>query len=414
MMSPQPCCVAELQGVDGPVCFPELLMQKIWAAGDFSRDGLRSVAGEPIEILSVGRWNRLAGPDFVGARLSLGGRVLRGDVELHLRAEDWTAHRHAADPAFDEVILHVVLFPPSPGFQCLAHGGRVVPTLVLLPLLPRDLESYALDDAAERLANRSLYQAREVLGLLGPEQLVGELRKWAVSRWVRKVAFSRLRIERLGWEQACHAAALECLGYRFNRAPMVHVAQRWPLDAWTSGQADPMEIWREMELRWKRPWGRPHNHPNARLALYKQWVASVPDWPHRLLDFATAAGPDPVEPGDTKTERRRCKLRARREALRLQLTGGAFTGPRFDTFVCDHGWPLLAARFGTEIDPRALWFHWYPGDVPLQHAHCLRELDRNANRLHPLCTGWIQGLLGWCIDRENRAAIDPDPRRSDS
>ncbi len=410
-----PSCVAEIHGVDGPVSFPELLMQKIWASGEFDRVGLTTTTGEAVEIVALGRWNRLAGPDFAGARVRIAGRERRGDVELHLRAEDWVAHRHADDPGFGAVVLHVVLFPPPLGFRCLAHGGGEVPTLVFLPLLPRDLESYALDDAAERLANRALFHAREELGLLGLGQLEAELRGRAVSRWERKVSFARLRLARLGWEQACHMGALECLGYRFNRAAMAAVAQRWPLEAWVAGEADPERVWVEGGgSPWKAPWGRPSNHPRVRLREYARWMVTVPRWPGRLLEGAEEAA-FPVETGRTGAERRCCGMSAVRERLRSDVGGGVLTGPRFDTLVCDHWLPLLAARRGAEAGWRALWFHWYPGDLPAQHARCLKELGVvNTSKLQPLCNGWTQGLLGWCIERESRSLLMSEARRSDS
>ncbi len=33
-----------------------------------------------------------------------------GDVEFHVRADDWEAHGHQQDPRYNNVMLHVVLF----------------------------------------------------------------------------------------------------------------------------------------------------------------------------------------------------------------------------------------------------------------------------------------------------------------
>lgn len=61
------------------------------------------------EILQPGKPNLDAGPDFSGAILRVGKLILVGAVEIHLRAGDWMKHRHHTDPAYDGVILHVVL-----------------------------------------------------------------------------------------------------------------------------------------------------------------------------------------------------------------------------------------------------------------------------------------------------------------
>ena len=103
--------VAEIQGLYGPFSFPEKLLQKIWLRGDFNRAAAVTTDGRRVTVLQPGKWNRLGGPDFRGARLRLDdGPEFTGDVELHLRASDWAAHAHVADRAYDGVVLHVVLF----------------------------------------------------------------------------------------------------------------------------------------------------------------------------------------------------------------------------------------------------------------------------------------------------------------
>ena len=96
--------VAELQGLYGSYSFSEYLLQKIWLRGDFDRSRALTAEGERIEILLPGRWNKLGGPDFLGARIRFGTKPeVTGDVELHLHEEDWAAHKHEVDPAYDRV-----------------------------------------------------------------------------------------------------------------------------------------------------------------------------------------------------------------------------------------------------------------------------------------------------------------------
>jgi hypothetical protein len=76
------------------------------------------------------RWGG-PGPDFRGALLALAdGTLLRGDVEIHRRARDWTAHRHAHDGAYANVVLHVVQLLDAPALDA---SGRAIPTVVLSP-----------------------------------------------------------------------------------------------------------------------------------------------------------------------------------------------------------------------------------------------------------------------------------------
>ena len=115
MTSVKPQIVAEIEGEYGPLTVTEELVQKIWARGDFRRTDLQTQEGADLEILDLGNWNRLAGPDFKNVRIRVDGHLLNGDAELHFFESDWTAHGHEGDPAFANVILHILVFPSKSG-----------------------------------------------------------------------------------------------------------------------------------------------------------------------------------------------------------------------------------------------------------------------------------------------------------
>jgi len=401
--------VAEVQGFYGPFSFPEQLLQKIWLRGEFDRTAARTMDGRALSIVQAGKWNRLGGPDFRGARLRLGDRMIVGDVELHLYAGDWVGHRHAQDPAYDGVVLHVVLFPPTAGHVTRGANGQAIPVLVLLPLLQHDLEEYAADEAVERLANRPLARTLEELSPLPAAELLALLRRHAELRWRLKTHFARMRIDRLGWEGACHHTALEVLGYRFNRAPMLSVATRWPLVEWARGAVTAEEVFATGTglAHWSLQGVRPANHPRSRLRQYAGWVRTVPAWPARLAalgaqlpDVASISGP-------TAAVRRAGHFADWRKRLALEITGGAVGGSRLDNLICDGWLPLLAVRGRTTIS--ALWYHWYPGDSPAQMNRVLRELGTLSARMQPACHGLIQGLLGWWLVREQAEGFPQPP-----
>lgn len=97
----------------------ELALQRRWAESRWPGPFLQSPGGGPIRVISPGVWNRGPGPDFRGAQILDGqGRARRGDVELHLEARAWLQHGHADDPAYRDLLLHVVDWVERP------HKGR--------------------------------------------------------------------------------------------------------------------------------------------------------------------------------------------------------------------------------------------------------------------------------------------------
>jgi hypothetical protein len=406
--------VAEIQGLYGAFSFPEKLLQQIWLRGDFDARELRTADGRPLEILHPGRWNLLGGPDFKGARLRIGDSLTTGDVELHLHAADWRAHSHASDPAYDNVVLHVVLFPGAERVTT-GSGGRTLPLLVLLPLLHHDLEEYAADAAVERLANHPLTRAHEALAALRESALREELDQRTAERWRQKVHYAKIRIDRLGWTGACHHTALEMLGYRANRAPMLALAAAHPLTTWanlsTASEREsfvakimshPETLW-----RWSAQGVRPANHPRTRLRQYAEWVAARPEWPERLIALceklpalAAGAGSTPVI---TAHLRKRGDFRALRARLSNEICADVISGSRLDTLICDGFWPLLAARDPARSEVLGLWWrHWFAGDVPAKWIALLRGLHVIGARDWPACHGSAQGLLGWLLAEEKK------------
>ena len=86
----------------------ERLLQYIWLFQYFNKADLRTAAGEKIEIIFSGTWNKNQGPDFQDAQIKINETTLVGSVELHLKASQWLEHGHQSDSNFKNVVLHVV------------------------------------------------------------------------------------------------------------------------------------------------------------------------------------------------------------------------------------------------------------------------------------------------------------------
>lgn len=69
---------------------------------------LSTTDGQNIEIVNTGYRNLDSGPDFLEAKIKIGGTLWAGQVEIHVLTSDWDRHRHQSDKAYENVVLHVV------------------------------------------------------------------------------------------------------------------------------------------------------------------------------------------------------------------------------------------------------------------------------------------------------------------
>jgi len=386
---PRDCLVREMYGLEGPFQFSERMLQLIWLRQAFSTDGLRCEDGTLLQIIDPGRWNRLAGPDFRDAEVRVDRSRVRGDIELHLHAEDWIHHGHGADPAYERVVLHVVLYPPARPTPVHTCSGAAVPLLVLLPRLERGIEEYANDLTLEALCGSPIDPAVAAGRQLPAEAWAAQLAAGARRRWDAKVKLAEQRRRILGWEAACHHAALEGLGYRFNRAPMLGVAGRFPLRCWNEEHLDLEAVFRSESGRWRNQGVRPANRPWVRLTQYAAWVRTAPDWPRRLRERGALTRSLPEsEPG----------------ARRLMIEWGDALGmtavpeTRRQTLIGDGFLPLLTASDG--CDRFELWRRSPAGDQP----ECVRRLSQELGRRLSGRLGTQeleQGLIDW-LDAKSR------------
>ena len=102
------CGVAPLlrEDDDSP---PERLLQSVWQHQRLLRDQLKTLDGQTVRVLHPGFRSVEGGPDFRGAVIQIGDAAPQaGDVEVDLRSSGWRAHGHDVNPAFQNVILHVI------------------------------------------------------------------------------------------------------------------------------------------------------------------------------------------------------------------------------------------------------------------------------------------------------------------
>jgi hypothetical protein len=133
----------------------ERLLQFIWQEKYYNSLDLYTETGETLIILDAGTFNSHQGPDFLNARILLNGIYWAGQVELHIKSSHWYQHRHAPDPNYRNVILHVVWEDDE---QVLS---RTLPTLVLqnrVPSMMLDRYQFLMQQSSGIACQEQLHQ----------------------------------------------------------------------------------------------------------------------------------------------------------------------------------------------------------------------------------------------------------------
>ena len=279
----------------------EKLYHYLWKTRILGRD-FHDVDGHAIEVIDPGNHNNDAGPDFFNTKLKIDGVEWAGNIEIHVKASDWYRHGHDSDPAYDNVILHVVGVSDK---RVTRKDGSLIPQAELT--FPENFFRLA--------ANLS-----ENIDTIRCQGLISAIPRLNREDWLETLAVERLQektrrvlniFDATGsdWEQTCFILLSRSLGFGLNSEPFELLAKSTPLkiihhhsdnlfqiEAILFGQAAMLDstchildeyyqalcreyyfLARKYGLRpmrpglWKYSRTRPHNFPHRRIA----WLAST-------------------------------------------------------------------------------------------------------------------------------------------
>ncbi len=218
---------------------PEKLLARLWQKRAARQQEFRTGGGRRVRVLYPGRASAAAGPDFRDALLEVEGLgLVQGDVELHVRQQDWYAHGHADDPNYNGVILHAAL-ETSPQVTRL-QSGHQAPVISLTSLLDDEdgAETRAGDtDTTEPTTDQSsgdIWAILEQRGWPRPATAagLGELLDAAGdARFRAKSAEFHTFMQEQSAAQTLYEGLMEGLGYRANRQPFLKLAHAAPWSA---------------------------------------------------------------------------------------------------------------------------------------------------------------------------------------
>ena len=189
---------------------------------------LRTIAGADISVLQTGARNTGDGPDFLGAVIEVSApgqrpRIVRGDVEMHLRAMDWFSHGHDTNPAFASVILQVV--ESAQGMTEVAGA----PVLELRRESGRGGQADA--SAGDGLdALRQAQGAPRRRGMASTLDPLSKLDSLGDARLEERAAAMEGELTVIGAEQTLYEALFRGLGYTRNMTSFQETARLMPLE----------------------------------------------------------------------------------------------------------------------------------------------------------------------------------------
>lgn len=204
-------------------------VQAIWAGQLFQSAGLKDSSGQSVVIHFPGWLNRDAGPDFKEAHVTLNGVEFYGAIEIHLKPSLWYAHRHHQNPAYNAVVLHVVLDRDSTT-EVLREDGTPIPEIVLRPRLKKSLlplwgdETELLENYDHLPGKCGLYLQKHGMDALHP--LLRHAAEQRVQRKMERIEEQAQHIER---EQLLFQLIFKTLGYSVFSHCFDELAQLYPL-----------------------------------------------------------------------------------------------------------------------------------------------------------------------------------------
>ena len=151
-----------------------------------------------------------------------------GDVEIDLQPGGWRAHGHDQNPAFKNVILHVI-WNGAPAAGSKNQGPDTVLALEIFLDAPLGELARALENESglpEALRGKCCAPLQD----LSAGQLADLLQSAAKVRFQNKASAILARAKNCGWEQALWENLFRALGYKHNVWPMQNLAEtksRW-------------------------------------------------------------------------------------------------------------------------------------------------------------------------------------------
>jgi len=185
----------------------------LWKFKKLSGFDLRTTRGDSLVIKTLGVHNHHSGPDFFNAQVVVNDQLWAGNVEMHVKSSDWYKHGHDDDPAYNNVILHVVWKHDA---EITRRSEIDIPVLEVAPYVP--------DDVIISYTRLFAFKNNQFINC---EKSIGKVDQFQVDMWLEKVYVQRLeqRYDRIkhsleqnsnDWEATFFQLLMRSFGTKIN------------------------------------------------------------------------------------------------------------------------------------------------------------------------------------------------------
>jgi hypothetical protein len=199
----------------------EEFLHYLWKYSLYDPEKLFDSEGKRIIVINPGEYNRDSGPDFFNARLIIDNTEWAGNVEIHIRSSDFDIHSHNIDPAFDNIILHVVAENDKKVFN--SRGEEILTSSLVYN--PELYEKYI------ELVNNPF--------IIACQGEVNKLDTFYIRHWLGSIVIERLReksehimkilsVTGNDWEETFYRQLSRYFGFRVNTEPFEMLASALP------------------------------------------------------------------------------------------------------------------------------------------------------------------------------------------
>ncbi|QCK14738.1 DUF2851 family protein [Mangrovivirga cuniculi] len=192
----------------------EDFLHYLWKYQSFDKDELTTHRNQPLAIIKSGTFNNNDGPDFNRGLVEIDDLKWFGNIEIHIKSSDWYNHKHHEDPAYDNVILHVVWENDVDVFNA---AGEIIPVLELKdrvsPLLVRKYKQFLQPPGSipcgvfDPVNNCDTVRIRQALDMAMIQRM--DEKKLRI--------LNELSDENNNWEKVAYKQLLRSFGFKINQ-----------------------------------------------------------------------------------------------------------------------------------------------------------------------------------------------------